>query len=206
VVNTPSQTNTSRSNTPRAPRPVTKARLHNIAVHYLERFSASREAVRRVLERRAFKANRVHEGDPEQARTWITEILDTLQRQGFLDDSRYAETAARSLAARGHSLRAIRSRLAAKGVDRDHVDSALHRLAEDMAPAGRDAQDTDPDLVAALAYARRRRLGPWRLPEVQAEHRHKDMAALARRGFSSETVRKILDATDPDEAEALLEE
>jgi regulatory protein len=184
---------------------VTKARLHNIALHYLERFSASRESLRRVLERRVFKAQRVHGGDAEQAAAWIAEVLDTLQRQGFLDDARYAENAARSLAQRGHSLRAVRSRLAAKGVAREHVDAALDHLAEEMAPAGQDPAEVDPDMAAAVAYARRRRLGPWRAEDLRAEFRHKDMAALARRGFSSDVVRRLLDAADPDEAEGLIQ-
>ncbi|MFA7429205.1 MAG: RecX family transcriptional regulator [Rhodospirillaceae bacterium] len=198
-------------NTPTAsrssiPRPITKARLHNIAIHYLERFSASREGVRRVLERRAYKAQRVHGGDPDQIAAWIAEVLDTLQRQGFLDDARYADNAARSLAARGHSVRAVLSRLAAKGVSRDHIDNALVHLAEEIALPGQDAADIDPDIAAAVAYARRRRLGPWRDPEVRADFRTKDMGALARRGFSSETVRRVLGAADPDEAEDLVNE
>jgi regulatory protein len=189
-----------------SPRPVTKARLHNIAVYYLERFSASREGVRQVLERRAYKAQREHGGDPDQIAAWIAEVLDTLQGQGFLDDARYADNAARSLAARGHSLRAVRSRLTAKGVARDHIDDALLHLAEEIAQPGQDAADIDPDLAAAVAYARRRRLGPWRAPEVRDEFRTKDMGALARRGFSSETVRRVLAAADPDEAEELVNE
>lgn len=183
------------------PRKITKARLHNIALHHLERFSASREGLRRVLERRVFKAARVHEDTPEEAATWITEVLDALQRQGYLDDARYAEGQARSLAARGQSLRAIRQKLAAKGVSRDHVDTALERLAEELTPLGGDAADTDPDMAAAVAYARRRRLGPWRAPEDRAAFRMKDMAALARRGFSSDVVRRILDAATPEDAE-----
>ncbi|MGC2855001.1 regulatory protein RecX [Novispirillum sp. DQ9] len=184
-----------------APRKITKARLHNIALHHLERFSASGEGLRRVLERRVFKAGRAGAEVPEEAPAWIAEILDTLRRQGYLDDARFADSTARSLAARGQSLRAIRQRLAAKGVARDHVDAALARLAEDLVPAGEDAAQADPDMAAAVAYARRRRLGPWRPPEVRADFRQKDMAALARRGFSADVTRRLLDAEGPDEAE-----
>lgn len=201
----PSRTGDTPSRTGRKPpRPITKARLHNIALHHLERFSASRAGVRRVLERRVLKAERALGEVPEQAPQWIAEVLDTLQRQGLLDDARYAESTARALAGRGQSLRAIRQRLAAKGVDRDHIDAALERLAEDLAPVGMDPADSDPDMAAAVAYARRRRLGPWRGEEARAAFRHKDMAALARRGFSADVVRRLLDAADPEDAEALI--
>lgn len=186
------------------PRAITKARLHAIALHHLERFSASRAGVRRVLERRVLKAERALGDVSAEAPAWIAEVLDTLERQGLLDDARYAEATARSLAGRGQSLRAIRQRLAAKGVGRDHADAALERLAEDLAPAGMAAADADPDMAAAVAYARRRRLGPWRPVDARAALRSKDMAALARRGFSADIARRLLDAEGPEEAEALI--
>lgn len=179
----------------------------NIAVHHLEKFSSSRANLRRVLERRVFKARALRDDAPsvedDEAATWIAEVLDTLERQGLLDDTRYAEGAARGLARQGQSQRAIRARLAAKGVDRDIVDTALERAAEDVFPHAQTPPD--PDLVAAVTYARRRRLGPWRLPEARAERRDRDLAALARRGFSSAIAHRVIDAEDVDAAEDLMD-
>lgn len=186
----------------RPPRPVTRARLMNQALHYLERFSSSRANLKRVLERRTIKAMRVHGGDPEAVAGWIEDVLQTLERQGFLNDAAYAEATARSLAARGQSVRAIRARLAAKGVARDHVNAALARVADEMAP---EREGGDPDLAAAVTYARRRRLGPWRPPEARAERREKDMATLARRGFSLDVARAVIDADTPEDLEEGLE-
>ncbi|MFD0938320.1 regulatory protein RecX, partial [Methylobacterium trifolii] len=43
----------------------------------------------------------------------------------------------------------------------------------------------------------RRRLGPWRRPEIRALHRERDLAALARAGFPYGLARRILDETEP---------
>jgi regulatory protein len=43
----------------------------------------------------------------------------------------------------------------------------------------------EPELAAALAYARRRRLGPYRSPAARTDLREKDLAALGRQGFGT---------------------
>jgi regulatory protein len=52
-------------------------------------------------------------------------------------------------------------------------------------------------LAAAIALARRRGLGPYRKKEGAAV-RDKDVASLARAGFSYDIARKVVDADDPD--------
>ncbi len=186
----------------KAPRKVTRAALMNAAVYYLQRFAASREGVRRVLTTKVRRSLAHHGGDAEEAAAWVEEVLDTLQKQGFLDDAAFAEARARSLAARGTAGRAIRMKLAQKGVDRDIIDHALASLAEEVGYRTGQGEDANPDLTAAVAYARRRRLGPYRAdPDARAARREKDMAALARQGFSPDIALKVIDAEDLDDLE-----
>jgi regulatory protein len=91
------------------------------------------------------------------------------------------------------SLRGIRTRLRAKGVPSEIVDQALENLAEE-----RD----EPDLDAAVAYARKRRLGPYRIQGARADNRERDLAALGRRGFSYGTALKVVDAESAETLEA----
>ena len=51
-----------------------------------------------------------------------------------------------------------------------------------------------------MAFARRRRLGPFRTAG-RAEHRDKDLAALGRVGFSYQMAKRVVDAEDPDNIE-----
>ena len=73
------------------------------------------------------------------------------------------------------------------------ITQALQTLAEE--------QGGNPEMTAALAYARRRRLGPYRPEAERADHRDKDMAALGRQGFAYDLVRRIIQAEDPQALE-----
>jgi len=67
------------------------------------------------------------------------------------------------------------------------------------------AEAGDPDLAAACAFARRRRIGPFgRGPRDSDGGRGKELAAFARAGFARAAAEAVLACADPDEAEALV--
>ncbi len=84
--------------------------------------------------------------------------------------------------------------LKAKGVGQDDIAAALATIGEAWA---------DSELVAACNHARRRRLGPWRTRGDRREQRQRDLASLARAGFSYPIAARIVDCED---AEALEQE
>lgn len=173
---------------------MTKRRLENIATFYVERFATTESQLRLVLRRRAEKARRAHGGDAGDLAEWIDQIVVRFVRTGVVDDVRYAAGRAATLRRLGKSPGKIRAALAAKGVARETIGAALEATA--LSPAGGDAA-----WEAALAYARRRRLGPFGQPGADAEARRKkatkDLSALARAGFSYEIARRII-AADTD--------
>jgi len=179
----------------RAGRPLTAASLERAALDYLERFASSAADLRRVLLRRVKRAAERDGSDARAGAALVEAVVARLTRAGLVDDARYAEAKAASLHRRGASRRMIAGQLARHGIDRDRVAAALAGLA----PAGVG----DPDLAAACALARRRRLGPYRAPEERASRRDKDLAALARHGFSLEIARRVLACADSAELEAL---
>jgi len=122
----------------------------------------------------------------------IDALIARYQETGLLDDTAYSQMRAESLHRRGASKRMTRAKLAAKGVGSEDIDAALDTLAETIA---------EPDLSAACNYARRRRLGPWRLAKRE-ESRDRDLASLGRQGFSYDLARKVIDAEDGDALEA----
>lgn len=163
--------------------------LERWALHYLGRYASSAENLRRVLMRR------VRRHSPEaaqQASPLIDALLARYREAGLLDDAAYAAGRARSLQRRGESLRAMRARLAAKGVAAADIAEAL---------TGLQATAADPDLTAACAFARRRRLGPYRR-SADADH-SRELAAFARAGFSRRVAEAVLACPDIEAAEAL---
>ncbi|MDE1149100.1 MAG: RecX family transcriptional regulator [Azospirillaceae bacterium] len=173
------------------PRRVSAAYLERAALHYLERFAASTASLRRVLMRKVEMSAAAHGTDREQAAQWVEALITRYQQSGLLNDQVYAEGRVASLHRRGGSTRAIRQKMAAKGVDADLVTAALGSLD--------DEGNGETDIKAAHAYARRRRLGPFRLAEEREAKRDKDLAALARAGFDRQTATRVIDAETPDD-------
>jgi regulatory protein len=183
---------TARGTRRRGPRRATATHLENAALHYLERFASSAAHLRRVLMRRVERSARVHGTDRAEGAALVAAIVARFERSGLLDDRVYAEGRAAALFRRGTAPRAIRAALRAKGVAGETIEAALGTLG-----AGADAE-----LSAALALARRRRLGPYRPAGARGARRDKDLAALARAGFGYDVARRVIDAGDAAELEA----
>ena len=193
------------SDVPKRPRraagpPPNAARLREAALAHLARFAATEVGLRRVLERRIARWARAAEaeGQPREAiaasaATLSAEIAAIAQRlvaAGAVNDAAFAESRARRLVRSGHSRRAIAAHLAAKGIEIDTAAAAL--------PEGEEAE-----LLAAIAFCRRRRIGPFARVAPDAPARMKALAALARGGFAQGVARRAL-AMEPDQAEEML--
>ena len=178
--------------TRRKPRKITPDSLGRIALHYLERYATSSENLRRVLIRRIRRSAEAHGTDPDEQIPHVDALIVRYQQAGLLDDQAYARMRAESLHRRGSSGRMIRMKLAAKGVASDAIDDALASLTEFVANA---------DLSGACNYARRRRIGPWRHRD-RADYRDRDLASLARQGFSYDIARKVIEAENAEMLEA----
>ena len=181
----------------RTPKPVTAARLEKAALAHLDRYATSAAHLRNVLLRRVERSVRRHDTDRAEAARWVDAIIAKLLERRLLDDTAYAQARANNLHRTGASRRKIAGALQAKGVARNDIAAALAAL---------EAEYDNSDLAAAYRYARRRRLGPFRLADARADRRERDLAALARAGFGFGTARRVVDATSVEalEAEALV--
>jgi regulatory protein len=177
----------------RIARPITAKYLQNAAAFYLERYPATADGLRRVLARRIRRAEMAEAPIMDNVEQAIDAIVERFVASGVIDDAAFAQTKARALHRRGTSTRMTRQKLSLAGVDRDTFDKAMIALDEELA--------TDPESRerrAAIALARRRRLGPFRPSEQRKEYRLRDLAALARAGFGGAVARTVIDAADPD--------
>jgi regulatory protein len=179
----------------RLPRPMTPDRLEKAALHYLERYASSRANLERILRQRVLRSAQAHGNAQEAAIAAIAPLLDRLQKNGLLDDEAYALSKARSLFRQGDSRRRIALKLRQKGLATDLIDAALQALEESL-----DGNEEDYDLLAARRYAQRRRLGPYRVSAAKPDQERRDLAALARQGFTLDIARKALETNlDPME-------
>jgi regulatory protein len=160
------------------PEPLTRLKVEQMALAYVNRFDCTATKLKRHLAERVRK-----QGGHEDAEAWIAELVERYLGSGVLNDARFAKNLATQLTTRGKSSRMISQKLAMRGVPSD--------VAQDLMTARRQ-DEPNAELEAARAFARKRRLGPHRDPEKRAEYRQKDLAALARQGFSFDTAKKAL--------------
>ncbi|TAN53975.1 MAG: RecX family transcriptional regulator [Rhodospirillales bacterium] len=159
--------------------------LENAALHYLGRFSTSKANLKRVLLNRVARSAKAHGTDPQEGLAWIEALMDKLEGLGYLNDAAYAESKAESMNRRGKPSNQVRWALKMKGVDQDTTEAALSKLTDEVG---------EPDRAAALAFARKKRLGPYRPEDLRETHKTKDIQALARAGFGWDLAREIVEA------------
>ncbi|WP_332685234.1 regulatory protein RecX [Bosea sp. (in: a-proteobacteria)] len=163
----------------RAPRPITPSYLQRAALHYLHRYAASSSQLQRVLQRKVERSCRHYDRDPGDFHAMVAEAVAACVASGLVDDRRFAEMRTKSLRRKGRSARAVSAGLAAKGIAREIVAATLPDSEED-------------ELAAARIAARRKRLGPWSRAGREQD-RQKQLATLARAGFSMKIARAVID-------------
>jgi regulatory protein len=152
---------------------LTERSLENAALHYLQRYAATRSSLRRVL---LNKIRRVPDARPEQAlavRALVDPLVERYVAAGLIDDAVFAANRASSLRRRCGSTRAIRQKLLLKGVDKQTIARVV--------PAERDEE-----LAAARELCRRKKLG------LDPARRQRDRTVLARAGYSFDVIRCVL--------------
>lgn len=179
------------------PAPLTEETLRERALAHLARYAATEAGLARVLARgvdrwarRAVAAGGEAEAVAAQAalvQAAVPAVVRKLVAAGAVSDADFAAGRVRTLLRGGRSRRAVAAHLAAKGVGAETARAAL------------DAGEID-ELSAALVLARRRRIGPFR--EADADRR-RELAVLARAGFSQDVARRALQM-DHDAAESIV--
>jgi len=155
-------------------------------LRYVERFATTRGRLTDYL-RRKIRA-RGWEGEPVEPAA----IADRMAELGYIDDRAWAEAKASSMARRGLGARRVAGVLRQAGIAGEDADALAPGVA-------------DRSLDAAIAYARRRRIGPFADQPGDRPTREKHVAALLRAGHSVGIARALAGMDPGDDPVALLE-
>ncbi len=158
---------------------LTEKRLYNAALAYVAKYSASSGMVRDVLNRKIFRARRAQEAIPPEAPAWIDKIVASFVGAGYVDDDAYAAALAGRLSGQGKSSYFIRQRLMRAHLSAEAAEKVLER-------------DAATDIQRARVFAAKKKL----------KNTPKDLAKLARAGFSYETAKEALNRAEETEGEA----
>ena len=187
----------------RAPRKIDARYLENAALYYLQRYASSSQNLKTVLSRKIMRSCTHHGQDPQDFLPLLDPLIARYQQSGLLDDTVYAQGRVASLRRQGLSRQAITQKLAQKGLSAAEVTAALRQVDATAADiAGDDIDDAAArELAAARTLAKRKRLGRWRRnPPAERKDANKEMAALARAGFSYDIARRALEAPADDDS------
>ncbi|MFC4256821.1 hypothetical protein GRI97_15150 [Altererythrobacter xixiisoli] len=171
--------------TRRTIRPLNSTRLEELAIAYVARFATSSAKLERYLARKIRERGWDGEEDAN-----LPALVARYVGLGYVDDAGFARARSGSLLRRGYGPRRISQALNEAGI------------------AAEIRQDVSPDETArrraAVALARRRRLGPFAGGAGGAADpalRDKQLAAMLRAGHSMDHARAILALPDVDAAE-----
>ena len=173
----------SRNRTPRQPpKPLGAARLEELALAYAARFAVSAAKLAAYLRRKLRERGWDGEGEPQ-----VEAIVMRFVAAGYVDDAAYARAKSASMLRRGLGMRRVSQAWQAAGISQD--DSAA-------AVAGEAVQRR-----AALAQARKRRIGPYGAQNPDRAMREKQIAAMLRAGHPLDSARELVNAVSVEAAE-----
>ena len=166
--------------------PLDAAGLRALALRYVGKYATSEAKLRRYLGRKLFERGWAGEISPP-----TDEIVGQMAERGYVDDRLFAEARARGLGSKGFGARRVSADLGAAGIGRD--------LAAEVS-----STTTDP-MTAAIAFAKRRRFGPFgREPgAADPDRSRKQFAAMMRAGHAVDVTRKVLGAADSEAFDGL---
>ena len=174
----------------KVPKKITGSYLENAALYYLQRYASSTENFRRVMMRKIERSCRHHGDTAADFAPVVEDLIARYVATGLLNDETFARARAATLRRQGRSRQAIQAKMAAKGLPPAAIAAALATVDED-AP--------DAELHAAQKLAQKKKLGPWRTrPVTDPKDLQKEMAAMARAGFSYDIARRVLETPDTE--------
>lgn len=153
-----------------------------MALRYVARFATSAAKLEAYLVRKLRERGWAGEGDAP-VRALVERFVDA----GYVDDEAYARSKTGSLLRRGYGKRRIDSALGAAGIGEAHREAAR---------PGHSAQRQ-----AALACARKRRLGPYGAPPADRAAREKQIGAMLRAGHPLDMAHELVNSPSVDAAE-----
>lgn len=175
--------------TPRRPLPpLDPAALERMALRYVERFATTRGKLRQYLTRK-IRERGWAEGRPSPDPEALAEKLADL---GYIDDAAFGEARAAAMGRRGLGARRVSEALRHAGIDGEQA-AALRPAIEARGPE------------SAIAYARRRRIGPFATQAPDKAGREKAIGAMIRAGHGFDIARTIAAMAPGDAFDDLLE-
>lgn len=123
----------------------------------------------------------------------VAKVLERLRELGYVDDRKFVQWWIEQRSRfKPKGERLLRTELMQKGIERSTIDGILHAQEPGSFSAGRDTGSTSQRELDNARHALHKKLTVWQKFPVLAKKR-KIYDFLARRGFASDTIYRIID-------------
>ncbi|MEG3083448.1 RecX family transcriptional regulator [Sphingomonas sp. PB2P12] len=168
------------------PKPLDAAALERMALRYVERFATTRGRLTDYLMRKI--RERGWDGGSTEASAEPAELAQRMADLGYVDDRAFAEQRAAAMQRRGLGARRVAGAFREAGIDEGDAESVAPAIA-------------DRAVESALAFARRKRIGPYGNGDGDRKLHEKQLAAMMRAGHRFDLARRIVAAPPSDTPE-----
>ena len=157
----------------RVPKPLDLQALNALALAYLGKYATTRHKLRTYLARKLIE--RGWEGEDAAP---LEAIVERCAELGYVDDAAFAEARGAALTRRGYGVQRVTAALRGAGIDSETLEP-VREIAEEGA------------LEAALAFARRKRIGPFGNESIDPDQRRRHFSAMMRAGHPPDIARLV---------------
>jgi regulatory protein len=169
---------------PRRPLPpLNSADLERYALRYVERYATTRVKLAAYLSRKLRERGWESEKSPD-----VEGLAQRMADLGYVNDRLYAEAKAGAMARRGLGSRRVRQALRFDGVEEGDAEPAIE----------------EDGTASAIAFARRKRIGPYAREAADRVLQEKWMGAMIRAGHAPALARAIVRMAPGDDPEDTL--
>ncbi|HJO13911.1 MAG: RecX family transcriptional regulator [Pelagibacteraceae bacterium] len=153
--------------------------LKKYAFSYLSKYNTSKKNIDRILRNKVRRMN-LKKKDKFILYSSIASILSDLENNKLIDDKNFTQSKIHSLSLQGKSKISIISYFVQKGIEKNLIEESFENL---------ELKNPNWEKESAKIFARKKRLGI-----KYSANFEKDLAKMARAGFSYNLSKKILES------------
>ena len=153
--------------------------LKKYAFSYLSKYNTSKKNIDRILRNKVRRMN-LKKKDKFILYSSIASILSDLENNKLIDDKNFTQSKIYSLSLQGKSKISIISYFVQKGIEKNLIEESFENL---------ELKNPNWEKESAKIFARKKRLGI-----KYSANFEKDLAKMARAGFSYNLSKKILES------------
>lgn len=159
-----------------------------MALRYVERFATTRGRLTTYLRRKIHERGWDEDAPPADPEG----LAEKLAGLGYVDDRAYAEAKAGAMGRRGLGARRVGEALRFAGIGEEDAQAVAPIVEGDV-------------IASALAFAKRRRIGPWAREVPDPKGLERQVGAMVRAGHAPRLAWRIARMAPGDDPEALLD-